>query len=844
MSEEFVKKVNGKRVAASEASPSSPLKTTIDGKVSKTGDTMSGRLTLQKTLSQVITGTGTAASSSGSTYYPAKWKYDLGIATPVAGDQLVIQLPCAGHDYGVYLSTDNGTTYYPVAHGTGSSRCTTRYPSGAYVCVVFETFVSGNNNAGRVTDIFPVAGGTSRTTVTTGCWRIVNDYDSDNNYDRLYNANGRFYAGATGCSSYSLVCLDNTGKYSKLISSGTGTGNTKTVNTSGKFVFPSSVLYYAADNTVAANTLVTSTYVTYIAHPTVDMRYSTNYNTTSNPAFTTNSPAYIECNINSDGTWSPTEKAITQTLVSGKYYIFLGITYSTAYQLSLAPNHPIFYYDGTNLVSALLTKNSIGASSTNGNISVAGTDVTVYTHPTQTAYSAKGSATKVPKITTDSTGHVTSIEEVTISGVTPASHTHGNIQNGGTLQTTDVSIASGDKLVVTDASDSNKIARTSVSFDGSTTTTALTPKGTFESFAKAADITSAINNLDSNKTSTDGKNVQVKVTEADGKIYEVNITTDTTANINNSVYYVAGTTDYAAWVASHAYAVGDNVVANGKAYTCKTAHTSGSSFSTTKWNAIATPTLKGVLPAEVTSLYAGLKIAYKMPITGGSSSTVLSLSNGTTELGSKNIRINDSNLTTHLPVNTVVVLTYDGTYWRFSNYDSNSTYNGMVNAYVNNAGDAAKTANSTNFKLTNGVTILLTNNAANTKAAALTLNVNSTGAKALYINGTISSATNYTVPVGTYFCHYKEVSGTGQWHLYTDGTFPASKLALDTPLDVSNGGTGKTSVTSNSFLVGNGSSAMVEKTPAEVLSLIGAQGAMTEMTTQEVTDFINDLGDL
>lgn len=72
---------------------------------------------------------------------------------------------------------------------------------------------------------------------------------------------------------------------------------------------------------------------------------------------------------------------------------------------------------------------------------------------------------------------------------TPTSHTHGNIQNNGTLQTTDITVASGDKLVVTDSSDSNKVARTSVSFDGSTTNKALTPKGTFENFVQhSADI--------------------------------------------------------------------------------------------------------------------------------------------------------------------------------------------------------------------------------------------------------------------------------------------------------------------------------------------------------------------
>ncbi len=65
---------------------------------------------------------------------------------------------------------------------------------------------------------------------------------------------------------------------------------------------------------------------------------------------------------------------------------------------------------------------------------------------------------------------------------TPTSHTHGNIQNGGTLQTNDITIASGDKIVVTDSSDSAKVARTSISFDGSTATKALTQKGTWETF--------------------------------------------------------------------------------------------------------------------------------------------------------------------------------------------------------------------------------------------------------------------------------------------------------------------------------------------------------------------------
>ena len=65
---------------------------------------------------------------------------------------------------------------------------------------------------------------------------------------------------------------------------------------------------------------------------------------------------------------------------------------------------------------------------------------------------------------------------------TPTSHTHGNVTNAGALQTTDISIASGDKLVVTDSSDGGKVARTSAEFDGLTDTKCLTKKGTFEDF--------------------------------------------------------------------------------------------------------------------------------------------------------------------------------------------------------------------------------------------------------------------------------------------------------------------------------------------------------------------------
>lgn len=56
-------------------------------------------------------------------------------------------------------------------------------------------------------------------------------------------------------------------------------------------------------------------------------------------------------------------------------------------------------------------------------------------------------------------------------------------------------------------------------------------------------VRDAINALDAEVTSTDGTNVQVKVTETDGKVSGVNITTDNTENKNNKVSAFQATPD-------------------------------------------------------------------------------------------------------------------------------------------------------------------------------------------------------------------------------------------------------------------------------------------------------------
>ena len=68
-------------------------------------------------------------------------------------------------------------------------------------------------------------------------------------------------------------------------------------------------------------------------------------------------------------------------------------------------------------------------------------------------------------------------------GAAASSHDHGNITSGGDITATAPTIASGDQIVINDSS-ASKITN-GPTFDGSTTTKALTQKGTWETFLQS-----------------------------------------------------------------------------------------------------------------------------------------------------------------------------------------------------------------------------------------------------------------------------------------------------------------------------------------------------------------------
>jgi hypothetical protein len=226
--------------------------------------------------------------------------------------------------------------------------------------------------------------------------------------------------------------------------------------------------------------------------------------TTQSITLTAQKPVYIKGTL--DGKlFTPISTApLTQTVpttADGYHYMYLGYGYTTT-AIRLQTNHPIYAYKNGKfgqIVNDALSVNGYTVATSvpsgalftdtqsNWNETTTTSKAYIQNKPTLGTASAKD----VPSSGNASTTQVVMGNDTRLSDSrTPSSHTHGNIQNGGTLQTNDVDIDSGDKLIITDSSNSNKITRSSTSFDGSTTTTALTPKGTFETFLKTAPVTS------------------------------------------------------------------------------------------------------------------------------------------------------------------------------------------------------------------------------------------------------------------------------------------------------------------------------------------------------------------
>lgn len=183
--------------------------------------------------------------------------------------------------------------------------------------------------------------------------------------------------------------------------------------------------------------------------------------------------------------------------------------------------------------------------------------------------------------------------------------------------------------------------------------------------------------------------------------------------------------------------------------------------------------------------------------------------------------------------NRITYYMYNGTHWVWMSHSTDNNDNYVPTAYcATAAGTAAKGATCTNFKLlAKSHTFLLLSNA-NTASSALTLNINSTGAKPLYINGTASSASNHTLPAGSYHCYY---DGTN-YYVRTDG-----KITGDI---TGNAETANSALTADSATTANSATKATQDGSGNVITstyvnLTGTQTVSGAKTFSAVTSFTN-----
>lgn len=283
----------------------------------KAGGTLTGRVTTTKALNDIITGSATAAQDKGSgvspRYFPTKWTFNTS-QTATNGDIIVIKTPNGGHDYGVFLSINNGTNYYPISINIGKSRLSTHYGSGTYMALIF-------NSNGATNSVYPLDGGDARVNVTGGAWYVMNYYDTGNTYDRN-RYNQAIKAWGTKILNGNIIVADSNAVYHHL-KQGTA------------FDIRHPILYLATD--VNANATTTNTYDCIPFTIT----------TTQSITLTAYKPVYIKGTL-AGTTFTPVSTApLTQTMTNndGKYYMLLGVAYSTT-GVYLIDDHRIFVYKG------------------------------------------------------------------------------------------------------------------------------------------------------------------------------------------------------------------------------------------------------------------------------------------------------------------------------------------------------------------------------------------------------------------------------------------------------------------------------------------------------------------
>ena len=225
--------------------------------------------------------------------------------------------------------------------------------------------------------------------------------------------------------------------------------------------------------------------------------------------------------------------------------------------------------------------------------------------------------------------------------------------------------------------------------------------------------------------------------------------------------------------------------------------------------------------SQISAYADGQMFIYKTTKAGSSSGTTLNITGSTgTALGAKTIyRSGTTKVTTQYALGTYLLLVYNsslnsGCFMVLNDYDANTnaTHSG-IGICSTAASTAAKVVTFPKFVLEKNQTILLRVDATNSATSGVTLNVNSTGAKSVYIGGSAWSTSNQ-LNAGDYLATY-------------DGTYwKLTRVYLtDNNTDTKNTA-GSTDSSSKLFLIGATSQAANPQTYSHDTAYVGTDGCL------------------
>lgn len=292
-----------------------------------------------------------------------------------------VKIAVALHDYGTWLSLDNGANYHPIVYAVSGRPG--NWFNGAVVTLRYDKDGTAS--------VYAVNGAMTRSTAT-GVWRVLTLYDSGNTNDTsvmyIRAGNGTYKTTTQYCRYVMAVIKDDTTlipiNSDKNSSNNNGTTSGHTITTEAFQIFQP-FIYNTNDATYAANASVGIGGLWY-AHAAIDLRYSFNITTST---FTSHKTVYIKATLQTPTTAKfDTTNPVTQTLPNnddGFIYIKLGRAYS-GYQIALTYDHPIYWFkDGAirqynNNFTIADTTNTlylVGVTSTDSSILKRNTNITM-----------------------------------------------------------------------------------------------------------------------------------------------------------------------------------------------------------------------------------------------------------------------------------------------------------------------------------------------------------------------------------------------------------------------------------------------------------------------------------